>query len=376
MFSGRGLLAGRFAAFAAITTASGGALVLFIVRKRRRRCNAACQHVPTRLALHNDDTRSVEINLRASAPPCVFAGIPLGICREQWTTGYLESTIGDLKVSVHVSSTPCLDFTTKNFAYEIMSMRELLRRILADSGANKQYYYYRSQHSKRNKPSSLEVLGPIADDFALPASLLGNCSVHSTVLRIASCGLRMWLHYDICDNFLCCVRGRKRVVLIHPREAGNLYLSGSSSALGSRPLGIHEGTREAASLWHEFPLAKLAWEGRMEVILEEGDVLFIPALWLHCTEAVHSAASGDFCISTNVFFVRPELEGMHDPKDVWANRELLPAQEAFKAIDDKAVPALQRTPAAHRAFCCRKIAASMLQMAAAADSEVQNNGTC
>merc|ERR1711879_863042 len=113
-----------------------------------------------------------------------------------------------------------------------MTVAEFLRRAQSEQ----KYFYYRSMHADRNKPSSMEVMGPIAEDFKLPKDLLDGLQVHSTVLRIASVGLRMWLHYDICDNFLCCVRGRKRVVLIPPCHVDSLYIKDSSSLLGSRAL--------------------------------------------------------------------------------------------------------------------------------------------
>ena len=62
---------------------------------------------------------------------------------------------------------------------------------------------------KRKKRSNLEVMA-LSEDFSLPPDL----QIHSVVLRIASTGLCMCLHYDVCDNFRCCIRGCKRVVLL------------------------------------------------------------------------------------------------------------------------------------------------------------------
>jgi len=304
----------------------------------------------------------------------VLTGVPLGECTQRWSDEYLGSAAGDLKVSVHVSDVPGLDFTAKNFRYEMMALDDMLARARG-VGGDRRYYYYRSLHSKRNRPASLECVGALAGDFALPLALLHGAEVHSTVLRVASVGLRMWLHYDVCDNFLCCVRGRKRVVLLHPREVGGLYVNGSSSLLGSRALDPDADRLE--ELWREFPLARAAWSRRLEVELEAGDVLYIPALWPHCTEALpartpQGALRGASCareiaLSTNVFVVRPELAALHDPKDVWANRELLPAQEALRALEERVVAKLQGVPGLHRAFYCRKAASALLALADAAD---------
>ncbi|KAF6116802.1 tRNA-yW synthesizing protein 5 [Phyllostomus discolor] len=51
----------------------------------------------------------------------------------------------------------------------------------------------------------------------------------SSVFRISSPGLQLWTHYDVMDNFLIQVKGKKRVVLFSPRDAQYLYLSGTKS---------------------------------------------------------------------------------------------------------------------------------------------------
>merc|ERR1712129_499649 len=125
------------------------------------------------------------------------------------------------------------------------------------------------------------------------------------------------------------------------------------------------GPIQQQALWNQFPLARAAWDNRQEVLLDEGDVLFIPALWLHCTEAIGGCAGVDhpICISVNVFLMKPELVTLHDPKDVWANRELLPAQAELRTLEERVWPALRSLPSNHQAFCCRKLAASFLQRA-------------
>ena len=161
--------------------------------------------------------------------------VHIGSCIKKWTDDYLRERLKDTKISVHVSETPFLNFENKNFSYQVLQFDAFLDQLQQSTGSR--FLYYRSQHSQRKKPSNLEVLA-LSEDFSLPPDLLMPFEIHSTVLRVASTGLCMWLHYDVCDNFLCCIRGRKRVVLFHPDDIGRLYICGSSSALGSRLLGI------------------------------------------------------------------------------------------------------------------------------------------
>ena len=52
---------------------------------------------------------------------------------------------------------------------------------------------------------------------------------------------------------------------------------------------------------------------RYEVILEPGDLIFIPALWFHSTVAL------DCSVSVNVFWKNLD-KSMYDPKDVYGNK--------------------------------------------------------
>ena len=157
---------------------------------------------------------------------------------------------------------------------------------------------------KSKKRSNLEVMA-LSEDFSLPPDLLMPFEIHSAVLRIAT-GLCMWLHYDVCDNFLCCIHG--------PDDIGRLYISGSSSALGSR-------------------LGRVLGRVSIGQRLFAGDVLFLPVFWppqRHC----HT------CRIKPVFVLHPETMALHDPKDIWANWELLPAQETTKVFEKKVLPSL------------------------------------
>ena len=331
---------------------AGASLVMLLARlirgmQERRRTSLVCdQHlwqVPGGTCLHN---RYNPLLLK----------VHIGSCIRKWTDDYLRERLKDTKISVHVSETPFLNFENKNFTYQVLQFDAFLDQLQQSTGSR--FLYYRSQHSQRKKPSSLEVLA-LSEDFSLPPDLLMPFEIHSTVLRIASTGLCMWLHYDVCDNFLCCIRGRKRVVLFHPDDIGRLYISGSSSALGSRLLGKVADLEE---LWAEFPLAKGAWNRRREIELFAGDVLFLPAFWPHCTEALpHGPDKAS--ISVNMFVLHPETMALHDPKDIWANRELLPAQEAIKVFEEKVLPSLSKLPAVSRSFYCKKLAVQLENLA-------------
>ena len=82
------------------------------------------------------------------------------------------------------------------------------------------------------------------------------------------------LHYDSMHNFLTQIRGRKRVLLFHPDEIRRLY----PFAFHHRSLHISQVNMVAPD-HARFPEFQKA--AHTELILEPGEMLFIPVFWWH-----------------------------------------------------------------------------------------------
>lgn len=248
----------------------------------------------------------------------VVRNIELGPCL-QWTPEKLLSRIDRRQtVSVHRSKEPNLDFVGKNFTYEVLTFEDLLQKV--NDPQEEEFWYYRATDPKR-KAVQLGTLFPLlAGDIELPA-IPNGAEIHSTVLRLGSPRSQVWLHYDVLDNILCQVLGTKRVILFDPKWAGNLYLNGSSSELGATFF------RDIEQTLKDYPLFAQAWENRVEVVLQPGDALAIPAFWCHATQCL--SERGMTC-SVNAFYVLApnELNG----SDAWANKDPKLAQDATKLV--------------------------------------------
>ncbi|KAL1123505.1 hypothetical protein AAG570_002583 [Ranatra chinensis] len=250
-----------------------------------------------------------------SRQPLVIANVPLGPCLAKWEPHYLARAVGDRPVKVHVSSTPAMDFLAKNFLYKTMPFCEFVRRIGEDR--HKEYfvsetelYYLRSVGSDRREVADLQVQFPeIAADFKVPG-FIPTEDYFSSVLRVGSDGLRVWTHYDVMDNVLAQVHGRKKVYLFSPSDAPNLYLSGDKS----RVVDLEEPDFE------RFPLLERTL--RFECTLRPGDVLYIPALWFHNTICIGPS------IGVNVFW-KNLPHSMYDNSDVYGNKDLVPASKVY-----------------------------------------------
>eukprot|EP00747_Dinoflagellata_sp_TGD_P209750 gnl/TRDRNA2_/TRDRNA2_83124_c0_seq1.p1 gnl/TRDRNA2_/TRDRNA2_83124_c0~~gnl/TRDRNA2_/TRDRNA2_83124_c0_seq1.p1 ORF type:complete len:422 (-),score=66.69 gnl/TRDRNA2_/TRDRNA2_83124_c0_seq1:137-1402(-) len=95
------------------------------------------------------------------------------------------------------------------------------------------------------------------------------------------------LHCDANDGTLLQLRGRKRVVLFPASQWLNLYpfpMSARMNWAWSRVSLKNVDVRSYPNIRQALPL-------RMEVVLEEGDVLFIPACWAHHITGLETAES-------------------------------------------------------------------------------------
>ncbi|XP_076012235.1 tRNA wybutosine-synthesizing protein 5 [Genypterus blacodes] len=273
--------------------------------------------------------------------PVVLRGVNLGPCVERWSVDFLAQKGGDKEVKVHVSTVPKMDFLRKNFVYKTLPFNDFIKRASESKHSNfflceDESYYLRSLgEDVRKEPADLSKQFPnLAEDFHIPQYFEPH-QFFSSVFRISSCGLQLWTHYDVMDNLLAQVTGRKRVVLYSPQDALHLYLSGDKSEV----LDIDSPDLKQ---FPEFVKAK-----RYECVLEPGDLLFIPALWFHNTLALQ------FGVGVNVFWRHLPAES-YDKKDPYGNKDPLAAARALQALE-RVIHTLDELPPDYRDFYGRRM---------------------
>ncbi|XP_055351200.1 tRNA wybutosine-synthesizing protein 5-like [Paramacrobiotus metropolitanus] len=299
--------------------------------------------VPTLIPVYDAPTNTEFFDIQAQRQPAVLRGIPIGACAEKWTAAYLAQQVGrDKPVSVHESSSNRLRFLDKNFVYRVMPFGAFIDAALTSSegDAQNKFYYYRAlADDARNVPSDFRRDFPkLALDFVLP-DFLEPETVFSCVLRCGSANLGLWLHYDVLDNVLIQIRGRKRAVLFDPEDFDHLYMQGDKSPIFDA---------ENVDL-ERFPKFRNAT--KWVCTLEEGDMLFIPAFWMHYMVAE------EFSIAVNVFWHNLPKE-LYDSKDTYGNKELLPYFRASQGLD-RALKQLENLPREYRRFYARMLKAKL-----------------
>ncbi|XP_068101346.1 tRNA wybutosine-synthesizing protein 5 isoform X2 [Hyperolius riggenbachi] len=273
--------------------------------------------------------------------PVVLQDLDLGVCRTQWTLDYMSRKGGGKEVKIHVSEVPQMDFIKKNFIYRSLTFDVFVRRAAEDKHTDffispDEKYYLRSlgEDPRKDIADIRKQFPELAADIKIPEFFDEN-NFFSSVFRISSPGLQLWTHYDVMDNLLIQVTGRKRVVLYSPRDAPYLYLSGDKSEV----LDVDNPDLS------KYPLFSRA--RRYECILEAGDVLFIPALWFHNTVAE------EFGVGVNVFWKHLPSE-FYDKTDTYGNKDPTAASRAVQILD-RALKTLDELPEEYKDFYARKM---------------------
>ncbi|KAG8432672.1 hypothetical protein GDO86_017061 [Hymenochirus boettgeri] len=273
--------------------------------------------------------------------PVVLKGLNVGDCTHKWTIDYLSKTGGQKEVKIHVSEVSQMDFIRKNYVYRTLPFDKFVLRAAEDKHreffvSEHEKYYLRSlgEDPRKDIADIHKQFPDFAGDIQIP-QFFEKDQFFSSVFRISSPGLQLWTHYDVMDNFLIQVTGKKRVVLYSPRDAPYLYLSGDKSEV----LDV-----DAPDLI-KYPLFSQA--RRYECYLEAGDILFIPALWFHNTVA------DGFGVGVNVFWKHLPSD-CYDKTDTYGNKDPSAAARAIQILD-RALKTLEELPEEYRDFYARRM---------------------
>uniref|UniRef100_A0A4W3IKZ0 tRNA-yW synthesizing protein 5 n=1 Tax=Callorhinchus milii TaxID=7868 RepID=A0A4W3IKZ0_CALMI len=271
--------------------------------------------------------------------PAVLKDIPLGTCISKWTADYLSTHGGSQEVKIHASPVAQLDFINKNFIYRTLPFDTFVKR--AAETQHTEYFISQKKlmtsfftNLKQDIADIKKQFPSLAEDIEIPEFFEEN-QFFSSVFRITSPGLQLWTHYDVMDNLLIQVTGRKRVVLFSPRDAPYLYLTGDKSQ-------VLDIDNPDLSKYPEFAKAQ-----SYECHLEPGDVLFIPALWFHNTVAE------EFSVGVNVFWKHLPAD-CYDKTDMYGNKDPTAASRAIQILD-RALKTLEELPEEYRDFYARRM---------------------
>ncbi|KAL8769475.1 MAG: hypothetical protein Q9209_004536 [Squamulea sp. 1 TL-2023] len=208
-----------------------------------------------------------------------------------------------------------MNFQTKNFQYVKKPFGEFLQEACDGSPQ-----YLRSLNSEKpvEEPARFYDDFPgLQEQFRLPQQLETVVrNEHSSPLRISG-PVNMWLHYDIV--------GTKVVALYPPMDAVHFKIPPGSS---SSPITVfdHDKRGVVSDARHY-----------IRALLKQGDVLYIPPLWLHSASPLDNLS-----VSINVFF-RNLKTGYTAGRDVYGNRDFQTYENGRRSIE-RTVKSMESLP--------------------------------
>jgi len=200
----------------------------------------------------------------------------------RWTEASLRALLGSKIVKVSHSRKSTFDYNVGSSAdapiRKLMPFAEALALIYSEQGGS---YYIAQQNMQKEFPELLP-------DVGRPALLNEWKIVDVTNLWIGGKGCKTPLHFDANDNFLVQVGGTKRVTLFPPEQSANLYPALGDLLEHCSRVNVFAPDRDA------FPLFAQAEAYRIELRLDAGDTLYIPAKWWHAVETLEASISINF----------------------------------------------------------------------------------
>jgi lysine-specific demethylase 8 len=258
---------------------------------------------------------------RAGRPAVIEGALRDWPALTRWTPAYLTQRIGDVEIRYKQSSNgKHPNFHEHTLAAMFATGRSTFRELFAAIATGPERLFTGDEKFLLRRRAGVTTidpeLAPLLDDIVMPA-LVPPDRLYTMWAWFSGRGVRTWLHYDNngCHNLNAQIAGTKECVLIAPRELDKLALF---------PLGGDNPAHNCSAIDVSEPDPRLANVAAVSARVEAGDLLFIPAWWLHAFTHV-----GDFNANINYWW-KPEHPVMNEV----AARQLLIDAVANANVDE------------------------------------------
>lgn len=226
------------------------------------------------------------LNLWKEYRPFIIEGVAKNwdACNK-WTNDYLIKHCGDNIVTVFFFKQDFLE-SHKNFAYESafelvndMTYKEFLDK--ANNSEDRMVCYLNTGFE--------ECFPEIIEDVNYPEYFKSKPNVilwHGFSNK--SFSSTSTLHFDKIHNIFVQIRGKKRIVLFPPSD----YLSFYPPLESGQGIGHNSKVNPDDINLESFP--NFPWKEKIEVVLQPGEILYIPPFWWHHVTAIDENISLSF----------------------------------------------------------------------------------
>jgi hypothetical protein len=196
-----------------------------------------------------------------------------------WSADYLKRKIGSACIDYQGGRAANARFEIEKDRHRREAPFDAFIDAIEKSGAGNDAYIT-AYNSERNR----EALAPLGEDMGWLDTFLTRAPPSPTgMMWIGPAGTLTALHHDLTNNFIAQLVGRKRVKVLPASEVGRVY---NHHHVFSQVSDIDDPAVDLG----RFP--RLADARAYEVLLEPGEILFMPLAWWHQVKSL------DFSVTT------------------------------------------------------------------------------
>lgn len=202
---------------------------------------------------------------------------------ERWhDPSYLISVAGDRTVPIEIGQ----NYTSDEWSQDLVKFRNFIERQYTTGSDHCNRIEYLAQHNLFDQITALRTDIRVPEYCCLSTAAASSVVTPDIKAWLGPIGTVSPMHYDPKHNLLCQVVGMKRIILAAPKDTDNLYphpgemLKNTSQIDADRPD------------YERFPLVKTV--KFYSLILNEGDMLYIPMGWWHYVRSLSKSFSVSF----------------------------------------------------------------------------------
>jgi hypothetical protein len=223
-----------------------------------------------------------------NVPVVVTGGMDDWPAMKLWTPRYFQELLRGMEHPLRETDDE-IEYAFVNHTKRVMSVSDYIAALDDEALAGSRRPYF--GNVPLASPATERWFAPIRDHFTFP-DVLPDRVGDELRLWIGGPGQKSTIHNDSNHGFNAQVYGKKAFILFPPDQHPSLYA-----------VRISDDTWVSQVDWEDpdpvqHPTYRHA-QGGMEVVLEEGEMLYIPAFWWHAAKALSTAINVNIWIFTS-----------------------------------------------------------------------------
>ena len=216
----------------------------------------------------------------APARPVILTGeLEAWPALSRWTPDYLKQAVGAAEIEYQGGRSSNPQFEIEKDAHRRTGRFDAFIESIREPGNDA---YMTAYNARANRAA----LAPLAADMgALDKYLVGDEIDPTGMLWIGPAGTKTSLHHDLTNNFIAQLVGRKQIKVAPASEVGRLY---NHTHVFSEIADLDDPAVSAA----RHP--RLVGMRVYDVLLQPGEVLFLPAGWWHQVKALDFSVTATY----------------------------------------------------------------------------------